>query len=451
MKKLLGVIVSVAFLITPINAVAAVKAGDSCKKVGATATANGKKFTCTKSGKKIVWNKGVAVVKPKPVATPAPTTTPTPTPITSPTPIATATATPTPTPAKDLNRGYLRYNQFMYRVSNGVLERRIYESDEYTTVDTRPESQFDPIRVKAYKEITGLQATTGHPRIEILYSITANYPKDHAEAIKLGVKFAAEKLNLLFDENIKTSVVLVTEKDKDYVRNNVGRLSRPDDVAGTLANLERYVPNSTAVGSGSAGFNRGGTGFMGGTYVGTFPSFLNIDYLWPEIATHEMVHVLQMFHASRGNFRSEEAWFKAAPVHFTEGSANTIGHALAVQNLGWYSDESDYTIKRYMSGFRGDNKMETEADVLEMLEKTITRSDPQFADMAYPVGQVLWEYIIGTYGFDSYMKFLKNVAVLPSYEENLKAATGLSKIELYKNAAPYIIAAWKRAVNLPNR
>jgi hypothetical protein len=449
MKKLLGISIALALFIAPMSAVAAVKAGDVCKKSGSTATANGKKFTCIKSGKKLVWNKGVAVAKPKPIETAVPEATPTP--IAPPTPVATATPTPTPTPAKDLNRGYLRSNQFMYRISNGVLERRIYESNDYTTVDTRPESQFDPIRVKAYKEITGLQATAGHPRIEILYSITENYPNDHAEAIKLGVKFAAEKFNLLFAENIKTSVVLVTEKDKDYVRNNVPRLARLQDVAGTLTNLERYVPNSTAVGSGSASFNRGTAGFMGGIYVGTFPSFLNNDYLWPEIATHEMAHVLQMFYISKRGYRNEEEFFKAAPVHFTEGSANTIGHALAVQNLGWYSDESDYTIKRYMSGFRGNNKMETEAEVLEMLEKTITRSDPQFAELAYPVGQVLWEYIIGTYGFDSFMKFLKNVAVLPSYEENIKAVTGLSKIELYKNAAPYIIATWKRAVNLPNR
>lgn len=430
---------------------AAVKAGATCSKFGATSTSAGKKYTCVKSGKKLVWNKGVTAATPKPTATPSPNPSPSPSPLPSVAPIPTPSPTPVFTPFVDQNKGYLRNGQFIYRVVNDVLQRRIYGTADYTAVDTRPESQFDPIRVKAYKEITGLQVTAGHPRIEILYSITENYPKDHAEAIKLGVKFAAEKFNLLFDENIKTSVVLVTEKDKDYVRNNVGRLSRPDDVAGTLANLERYVPNSTAVGSGSAGFNRGGAGFMGGTYVGTFPSFLNVDYLWPEIATHEMAHVLQIFHTSKGNFRSEEAWFKAAPVHFTEGSANTIGHALAVQNLGWYSDESDYTIKRYMSGFRGNNKMETEADVLEMLEKTITRSDPQFADMAYPVGQVLWEYIIGTYGFDSFMKFLKNVAVLPSYEENIKAVTGLSKIELYKSATPYIIATWKRAVNLPNR
>ena len=449
MKKLLAVIVSVAFLVTPLNAVAAVKAGDSCKKAGTTATANGKKFTCIKSGKKFVWNKGVTVVKPKPVATPTPT--PIPSPIASPTPVATATPTPTPTPAKDLNRGYLRNSMFVYRVVNGVLERRIYESNDYTATDTRPDSEFDAIRVKAYKEIRNLLAVSGHPKIDIQYSITENYPKAHSDAIKLGVTFAAERINALVDENFKTSVVLVTEKDKEFVRANVGRLSRPDDVGGTLANLDRYVSNAQAVGSGSAGFNRRGQGFMGGTYVGTFPSYLGIDFLWPEIATHEMAHVLQMFYISKRDYNSEAAWNKVAPVHFTEGSANTIGHAWAVQSLGWYSDESDYTVKRYMSGFRGDNKMQTEAEVFDMLEKTISWSNPQYSDMAYPVGQVLWEYIIGTYGFDAYMKFLKNISVLPSYEDNLKAVTGLSKNELYKDAAPYIISVFKRAMALPNR
>ena len=63
MKKFLGVFIALALFIAPMNAVAAVKAGDSCKKVGATATASGKKFTCIKSGKKLVWNKGVTIKK----------------------------------------------------------------------------------------------------------------------------------------------------------------------------------------------------------------------------------------------------------------------------------------------------------------------------------------------------------------------------------------------------
>jgi hypothetical protein len=62
MKKALGTLLALALLLVPINAVAAVKAGASCSKVGATSTYAGKKYTCIKSGKKLVWDKGVTVV-----------------------------------------------------------------------------------------------------------------------------------------------------------------------------------------------------------------------------------------------------------------------------------------------------------------------------------------------------------------------------------------------------
>lgn len=58
-----------------IPATAAVKAGATCAKVGSSGTSNGKKFTCVKSGKKLVWNKGVAVTKPAVVASPTPSAT----------------------------------------------------------------------------------------------------------------------------------------------------------------------------------------------------------------------------------------------------------------------------------------------------------------------------------------------------------------------------------------
>ncbi len=84
---------------TSISAYGAVKPGTICKKAGQTSTINGIKYTCVKSGKKLVWNKGVAIKKPTPVATPTPSPAPipTPTPEPSPTPIATPTPIPTPT------------------------------------------------------------------------------------------------------------------------------------------------------------------------------------------------------------------------------------------------------------------------------------------------------------------------------------------------------------------
>ena len=60
-------------LLQPI-ATAAPKPGTACKKAGQTSTSAGIKYTCVKSGKKLVWNKGVVVKAPiKPEETPAPT------------------------------------------------------------------------------------------------------------------------------------------------------------------------------------------------------------------------------------------------------------------------------------------------------------------------------------------------------------------------------------------
>ena len=107
MKKLLATLLTAAFFLVPLNAVAAVKAGDSCKKVGTTSTANGKKYTCIKSGKKLIWNKGVPVVA-KPTAIPTPKITPTTT--LAPTPSATPSVTPIPTqtsaPLIDYSKAY---------------------------------------------------------------------------------------------------------------------------------------------------------------------------------------------------------------------------------------------------------------------------------------------------------------------------------------------------------
>ena len=83
--------------VAPQIATAAVKAGATCTKLKSTATVSGYKYTCIKSGKKLVWSKGVKVVAtPKPTASPSVTATPTPSASATPTPTPSVTATPTP-------------------------------------------------------------------------------------------------------------------------------------------------------------------------------------------------------------------------------------------------------------------------------------------------------------------------------------------------------------------
>jgi len=102
---LVAALVGISLIAVPAVHAKAPVAGTTCSKLNSTQVFQGKRFTCIKSGKKLVWNKGVAIKStPKPSATTSPSPTATPSasvsesPSTSPTPTPTPSATPTPTP-----------------------------------------------------------------------------------------------------------------------------------------------------------------------------------------------------------------------------------------------------------------------------------------------------------------------------------------------------------------
>ena len=75
-----GLLIALAVVLIPVTAVSAQKItpGSTCKVLNQKVVYQNKSYNCIKSGKKLVWNKGVAVKKPTPTATPSPTPTPTP-------------------------------------------------------------------------------------------------------------------------------------------------------------------------------------------------------------------------------------------------------------------------------------------------------------------------------------------------------------------------------------
>lgn len=75
-----GILFALALALMPVTAVSAQKItpGSTCKVLNQKVISLNKKFTCVKSGKKLIWNKGVAVVKPAPTSNPTSTPTPTP-------------------------------------------------------------------------------------------------------------------------------------------------------------------------------------------------------------------------------------------------------------------------------------------------------------------------------------------------------------------------------------
>jgi len=62
MRRVITYLLTACLVIAPSTSTfAAVKAGGACSKLNTTSIAGSKKFTCIKSGKKLIWNKGVAV------------------------------------------------------------------------------------------------------------------------------------------------------------------------------------------------------------------------------------------------------------------------------------------------------------------------------------------------------------------------------------------------------
>jgi hypothetical protein len=61
-----GVLVALGVALIPVNAVAAedVIPSGACKVWNQKVVSQDKTYTCTKSGKKLIWNKGVVVIKP---------------------------------------------------------------------------------------------------------------------------------------------------------------------------------------------------------------------------------------------------------------------------------------------------------------------------------------------------------------------------------------------------
>ena len=81
-------LIALAVVLIPVTAVSVQKItpGSTCKVLNQKVVYQNKTYTCVKSGKKLVWNKGVAVKKPAPVPTPTQSVTPTTTPSATPTP-----------------------------------------------------------------------------------------------------------------------------------------------------------------------------------------------------------------------------------------------------------------------------------------------------------------------------------------------------------------------------
>ena len=131
-----------------------------------------------------------------------------------------------------------------------------------------------------------------------------------------------------------------------------------------------------------------------------------------------------------------------------EGGAEIFGTALSYPNIGWYQDEINRMIvDNYLGDLKNQIIPKTPNDILSMLSASEQNDNRVGSTWAYSVGLHLWEYVIATYGVNSYWDIVKEIQTANSYDGAIKNSIGISKSQLYADATPYILKQFLLALS----
>ena len=65
-------------------------------------------------------------------------------------------------------------------------------------------------------------------------------------------------------------------------------------------------------------------------------------------------------------------------------------------------------------------------------------------EQSYAVGALMYEWVIGTYGFEGYKKLINEFATVTSFSQAVQAAFGIKKEELYEQLADYVYKSYQK-------
>jgi len=457
-KEVIGLSLLPIFSLIPAYSASPPKAGSVCSKQGLTKTHQGKKYTCTKSGKKLKWDNGVSVKSAAPKQTPSPINSSMPTEATTVPPSSpSSTRSATPTPSHTKLTDYVTYKgQMIYGVQGNQLIRRA-ESGEYFQTDSRPLSSFSEIRQKAYAELNKNLTNTDHSNIEFVYQISPSYPENLTPFIKRELDESAALWNDFFKKKFKVNVYMVTEKDVDYV-NSVRWLKI--NLPSSFSRWENKSERPFVAGGG--GFWEESGEWRGNLFF-AFPSWINLENInaeWPMIAMHEFLHVVQDYAFYRNlTDRSRNLHEVIQPIHFREGSANAISFLTAFRNIGWSSDALDWNFWMHTRDNKSVRVIKNEADAIALMNEMeclktcekLTSNDPsKIWYWTYAYGAIMYEWVLATYGLDGYKRMLDQLVTATAFEQVIQGAFGISKNEFYRNVAPYILETVRRTAPYDN-
>ena len=388
------------------------KSGVACKKLGNSSIYQGKKFTCVKSGKKLVWSKGVLLKRNSDVA-------PIPAPTNSSSQILTPTPTPTPTPTKS-------------------------EPSEYE----KNLSAFESVSRKSFNLIRESWPTKSE-KLTIKYHFTENFPKDILDEWKLQASRSVDFYDQFIDSKQIFNVYFVTNKDQAWVE-DLG-FWNPENFT-FFQYWEKGLELSNCQGAMAWFLIRKGSTepeLHGGIAISSAATYKNMSPWCQHVISHEMFHAVQDYWLSskQGNrgFASRDAYDLVEMPIFREGSADAISTAIGQPNYERYLAAFK---SRFGELFKGSVPLlaaiKDEDELVGYLKKAEIRS--QFSEAheaSYFLGMTLFEYAIANYGLNKFIDLVKKQNQNIPFREAFQAVYGFPIDDMYRKSAGHILNAIK--------
>jgi hypothetical protein len=314
-------------------------------------------------------------------------------------------------------------------------------------------SKYEKTKLKAYTAVQNAISKNAPINIQLKYEISANFPQELKTRYVEQSEYATRLYDQFFKQPTIVNVYLQTEKDESFIRSHplMGRDASDFDVwfadwrsgrltqhnIGLIARFGEY--------SGKA---EGHTGVL----VSSTASLSTLQLYADQVVTHEYFHVIQDLYKYRrdreGYGLGPNGFDLYYPPIFREGSANTVATAVSMRNF----EEYQLFYKSFLLqnvGSKPFNTLTSTKAIIKILNDIeYGKSFPEAHWTAYPVGSLVFEWLIAEYGFDAYKKIIYNQEFNKPFEENLKMSVGLTLDQLYAKSAQHVLWGFQDVMKL---
>jgi hypothetical protein len=363
---------------------AAPKAGSACPKLNQKTIYAGYTYTCIKSGKKLIWDKGVRVLAPVANPSPTPQVTPSPTPTVAPSPLS------TPTPTSSADSGMQNASPDIWAVDNTLAQ--IENASQNDFVAWAKSRSLDTQRLqKVHFEID--PAT------------------DQALANRM---VEAEKYEIsLFGNDGPSEYYEFIGATQKWI------INRENELGLNLAEGQLPCGPDNPQNSAQGCSNAGNAAFI----ILHNPSYVATDNHPLSVGTHEYFHSVQGTLLFGSTQKTTVHQSDDVPAWFIEGTAEWIG--LTVWH---YVNHLDYVALR--NSYLQLNAPNVASNPLSDYRYNAP-ADPSKYLYPYTMGRSAIEFLVSKVGVSGMLNVMRDYKNSQNFDKAFKEATGISTDSFY--------------------